>query len=117
MPVTLPAVGSFNWADSLNAAVQALSNFQDAQKLTKIASGTVVVNLVAAATANKAVTFPAGRFSATPVIVATMASGSSAYIAGIGGPTVNGFTAIGFHRDGTATTVNLTIHWIAVATV
>lgn len=116
MPVTLPAVGSSNWGDALNAAITALSNANDAQKLTAMASGSVAVSMVASDQVNQAVTFPAGRFASTPIIVATLASGSSVYIAGVGSQTVNGFTAKAFHRDGTATTVNLTINWIAVAT-
>lgn len=117
MPVTLPAVGSFNWGEALNAAITALSDEADAQKLSRMASGFVTVNLTAAASGSTAVLFPPGRFATTPIIVATLASGSTAYIAGVGSQNVNGFTAIAFHRAGTATTVSVTVHWIAVATL
>jgi hypothetical protein len=117
VPVTLPAVGSFNWGDALNAAVNALSQVQDAQKLKAIEAGVVGVPLTAAASGTTAVTFKPGRFSSTPIIVATAASNSISYIAGIGGQNVNGFTAIAFHRDGTATTATISVNWIAVATL
>lgn len=116
MPVTLPAVGSFNWGDIVNNAITALSLGFDTQHLLRTASGSVSVNLVAAASAVQAVTYPAGRFTSTPIVVATCASGSSAYVAGVGSMTVNGFNAIIFHRAGTATTNTLTCNWIAIAT-
>lgn len=117
MAVTLPAVGSMNWGDSLNNAVKAIDQSNDAQKLTTIASGSIVVDLNAAISGNKAVTFPAGRFSVIPMIVATAASNSASYVAGVGNPTVNGFTAVVFNRDSVSTTISITVNWIAVATL
>jgi hypothetical protein len=117
VPVVLPAVGSSNWGDALNAAVNALSQAQDVQKLTTIASGAVAITLTASASGTKVVSFPPGRFSSTPIIVATVASNSISYVAGVGNQNANGFTAIAFHRDGTAVTVNLTVNWIGIATL
>jgi len=117
VPVTLPTVGSFNWGDVVNTAINALSTAYDTQKLSRMASGSVAVTLTAAASGTAPVLFPPGRFASPPVVVATLSSGSAAYIAGIGSITVNGFTAIAFHRAATATSGVLTVQWIAVATL
>jgi hypothetical protein len=79
----------------------------------RIVTGTTAVPLSAAASGTAAVSFgPA--FSAVPVVTAVLASNSVTYIAGVGGVTSAGFTAIGFHRAGTASTATLTVSWTAI---
>jgi hypothetical protein len=86
--------------------------------LTRIASGTVLVNVNNAASGSAAVTFPAGRFTGTaPNIVATLATTSTMYIAGVGGQATTGFNANIFHRDGVVATTSLNVSWIAVQTL
>ena len=116
MPVILPAVGSFNWADTLNAAVQALAASYDAQKLTTIASGIDTVVFSNTNTASKLVTFPAGRFSSPPVVTVADANSSINWISSIGGITANQFTCYIFRRDTTLVSQTVTFHWIAVKT-
>lgn len=114
MPVTLPAVGSFNWGDIVNDAITALSLGYDTQHLARLATGAATVSMTAAANGSTAVTYPAGRFSVIPIVVATLASGSNVYVAGVGSSNINGFTALAFHKLGTATTISVTVNWIAI---
>jgi hypothetical protein len=79
-----------------------------------MAAGSVVVNLSAANSGTTAVTFPAGRFSAVPIVTATMAAGSASYVAGVGSVTASGFNAIAFQKDTATGTVALTVHWHAI---
>lgn len=116
MPVTVPIIGSQNWGEVLNAALLALAQANDTQKLTTIASGVVTVHLANSDSGLQAVTFPIGRFTATPVIVVSLAASSATYAAGLGSPTANGFNAIAFNRTpGANLTVDLPVNWIAVA--
>lgn len=80
---------------------------------TEEAAGDITVSLANAASGSVAVTFPAGRFTAAPAVVATVAGLSTTYVAGTGGRTAAGVTVIAFHRAGTASTVALTVSWIA----
>jgi hypothetical protein len=116
VPVTLPVAGTFNWADTLNAAIQALAAANDAQKLTTIASGIVNVDFANSNTASKVVTFPAGRFSTPPIVTVAAANASIEWIASIGLISANQFTCYVFHRNTTAITQTVAVHWIAVAT-
>lgn len=79
----------------------------------KLYRGSASITITAAAAGTTAVVFPA-PFSSAPTVVATLNSGSSTYIAGIGSKTASGFNAIAFHRAGTSTTVTVTADWIAV---
>jgi len=79
----------------------------------KLYRGAAAITISAAASGTTAVVFPAA-FSGNPTVVATLNSGSSTYIAGIGSRTASGFNLIAFHRAGTATTVTVNADWIAV---
>ena len=73
---------------------------------------TVSLNITAAATGSVAVTFPAGRFSANPVVTATVNGGSGTTV--FYGPAVSGLSSAGctlnmFHRDGSTGTAALVI--------
>jgi hypothetical protein len=114
MPVTLPTVGSLNWGDGLNAAITALSNARDAAHLTTVAMGTDTISFVAANTASKVITFPAGRFATTPVVMAIVAAGSINWIPSTGSVNANNFTLFVFRRDGTIQTTSFAVQWLAV---
>ena len=89
------------------AASQQLAEKIDARLVAlpaAVATGTVD-------TAGVAVTFPAGRFTATPVVTAT-ADNNDAAIVTIAGVTAAGFTIRCFDASGAAKVANL--NWIAV---
>lgn len=75
--------------------------------------GTVSIPLSNVASASLSVAFPE-TFSGTPNVQATMNANSSTYIAGTGAVTSTSFTALGFHRAGTASTVTLAVAWFAI---
>lgn len=86
---------------------QALANKLDARFAGlphAVATGTVT-------TAGAGVSFPAGRFTATPVVVATP-EWNNAATATISGVSRLGFTVRCFDQTGAALTT--TIHWIAI---
>jgi hypothetical protein len=79
----------------------------------RIVTGTAQIPLSAAASGSVAISFGTA-FSATPVVVAVMDSNSVTYLAGVGNVTTAGFSGLGFHRDGVASTATLTISWTAI---
>lgn len=74
---------------------------------------TVTLNIaVAASSGSVAVVFPAGRFSASPVVTATINGGTGASV--FFGPNLSGLSPSGvtlnvFHRDGGTATASLSI--------
>ena len=79
----------------------------------KSASGTVQIKLTNAATGQMAITFPPGRFTAAPLVVATPV-GSFLYCAAVGAPvTAAGCNILLFNRDGTSSNVTLNVNWTA----
>ena len=75
---------------------------------------TVVVG-TAGPSGSVVVTYPASRFSATPVVGATMAMSSSSYVVGTGNLGPTGCTIYAFHKDaGTNIPAgSYSVHWIA----
>lgn len=76
-------------------------------------------NIVApggAASAAVSVTFPVGRFTQPPIVIANVALGTINYVTNVGTPTTSGFTATIFHNTaGTNVGANTyPIHWHAV---
>lgn len=116
MPVTLPAVGSLNWAPALNAAINTLSAILDAQHLTAIASGSSTVAFNNVNTASTTITFPAGRFTNPPVVMVTQSASSVNWLVFTGSITANNFICYMFRRDGTNQTVTVNFQWLAVMT-
>jgi hypothetical protein len=114
MPVTLPAVGSNNWGDMLNAAITALSNAKDAAHLTAVAMGNDSIPFSNANTGNKLISFPAGRFASPPVVMVITAAASINWIPSTGAINANNFTCYLFRRDGTLQTTTIAIQWLAV---
>lgn len=78
-----------------------------------VAAGTVTVQAASGSpgVGSTPVTFPSGRFSATPVITVSAHSGAATVVnAQINNPTADGFDAVLLRNN----TVETTIHWIAV---
>lgn len=82
--------------------------------LPRIATGTASITPTAANTPTSvAVTFPAGRFTATPIVVAiphTSAPGTQVTGVGIGGRSASGCTIVGTRTD----TTDFEVGWIAI---
>lgn len=95
-------------------AVKALADWMEANGAKRVHAGSVVVPVTASATGTAAVVFPAGKFTAAPIVVA-MCIGTSVYFATTtGGPTAAGFTAQVRHNANTSQTVNVTVHYVAI---
>jgi len=114
MPVILPTVGSLNWGDTLNTAINALAAANDAQHMTNCAMGNDTISFVAANTASKVISFPGGRFASPPVVMAIVSAGSINWIPSTGAINANNFTLYVFRRDGTVQTTSIPIQWLAV---
>lgn len=82
--------------------------------LPRIATGTASITPTAANTPTSvAVTFPAGRFTATPIVVAiphTSAPGTQVTGVGIGDRSASGCTIVGTRTS----TTSFTVGWIAI---
>jgi hypothetical protein len=94
-----------------------LANKLDATVPFAFASGTVTVSLTAASSGTATVTFPTSRFSVAPIITATKVSGSGSATPLV--PMVTTVSSTGatiglYHPAGTAVTVSVTVHWIAI---
>lgn len=79
------------------------------------AAGSVTVNLSAAASGDAAVTFPVGRFNATPVLIPTVVGNNAYYAIRVtsGLSTAGGNVRV-CHRDNTAATASVQVDWVAV---
>lgn len=86
-------------------------------KTGAFASGTATVTLTAQNQNSVTITFPAGRFTSAPRVVATIsngASGSSKLQAMVTNKSTSGATIFARTGDGTTTSsTNVTIDWIA----
>lgn len=88
------------------------------EKLRVTASGSINVTLTAGnASASTVVTFPSGRFTDPPAVVATVNGGPTAYYAGTTTQTATGVTVFAVRRDGTnvGSTVTVPVSWFADA--
>lgn len=82
-----------------------------------MAAGSVSLSLSAQAVNFVAVTFPAGRFTATPMITVSQASlpaSSGLLIAKYTGASTSGFTLYAYNGPGTTVTTSATFSWLAV---
>lgn len=83
-----------------------------------IATGVDVLVFNASTSAEAlAITFPAGRFSAIPRVVATVDSGAAASIGivpRVQGVTTSGYNLNGYVSTGTAQTASIPVDWIAI---
>lgn len=106
--ITVPASGG--GAASVNSAnrVAAL-----AVGAPKIATGTATVSLAASTSGSQSITFPAGRFSTQPKVVATSNSSSLFTVQAAATSTTTG-TIILRHYEGSSITANVTVDWIAI---
>lgn len=84
----------------------------------RMAAGGINITFSNTPYSSASVTFPAGRFTATPIIVITQASlpaGAALLIPKFTGASPSGFTAYAYTGNATNTTVtNVQFHWIAV---
>ncbi len=80
-----------------------------------IASGTVTITLASQAGNSQSVTFPAGRFSTPPIVMATKQAGTlakaSVYAVGV---TASGCSIGLYQGDGTSTSGSVQVGWIAI---
>jgi hypothetical protein len=96
-------------------AIKALADAVAAKLGQQVATGQASVGLNAAASANVAVTFPAGIFTVVPRVVCVLAQNTSQVYATSGAVTTSGFTASLIARAGTAITIGpYGIDWVAV---
>lgn len=93
-------------------AMIAMGNYLDPR--IRLASGTVTVPVSAAVSGSATVTFPAGRFTQAPDIVAC-GTGAVAYawIVSTSGISANGATIGVRNADNTAITASPVVRWIA----
>ena len=77
------------------------------------AAGTTTISLSDAASGTTAVTFPASRFSAAPIVTVTPVGTSVMSGYSLSAPTTSGMTVGIRHVDGTAITATITVHWTA----
>lgn len=91
-------------------AIKALAQKIDTA-LGLMASGTTSVVLSNQSQSSTTVTFPAGRFTATPAVTASTASGT--YLANTVSPTTTSVQIWAAHRDGTAQSGTVSVAWIA----
>lgn len=75
--------------------------------------GTVVVTVSASASGSQAVAFPAGKFSAAPIVVTGVQAGATPYVASAASITATGFTANVRHAAGTSSSTTVTVHYVA----
>lgn len=93
--------------------IKALSDYLETRVVRAVLSGNVPVPVNPAANnGTAAVTFPVGKFAATPVVVVST-SGTSFWCAFTSGIGVGGFTATVRHIDGTAAVATPTVAWTA----
>lgn len=107
-PLDTDAVGDMH--AHIQALAQAVDDMVGAQ-----ATGKTNVTLVSSNGVSQAVVFPAGRFSAAPVVTATADNSNLNIFAQVSNVTAAGFDVIARHRDAGATvSATVTIHWHAV---
>jgi hypothetical protein len=94
-------------------AIQNLAQAIDT-RVRATAAGQVAVSVNAAATGSATVTFPAGRFTATPQCFGN--AQNSLYVAsiGAGGRTATGCTVTIRHIDQAVTTATPNVDWLAI---
>ena len=92
--------------------IKALADHLDARLPQAQATGALSVPVSNAVAGTAAVTFPVGRFTATPIVVVST-SGTTVWVAMSSGATASGFTATARNVDGTAATANPSVNWIA----
>lgn len=95
-------------------AIKALAQQLDLVGFKALHVGDGTVNLSAAAVGNVGVTFPVGRFTAAPKVVATVENGSSVYFVTVSGVTTAGCTLTVRHYTTTATTAAVKVNFVAV---
>lgn len=96
-------------------AIKALADFLNANGFKVIHAAQVSVSVAAAITGSTAVTFPAGKFSAAPMVICQALGFSGAYTAEPTAlPTATGFTLGVRRQDGTSTTATVQCHYIAL---
>jgi hypothetical protein len=96
--------------DAIKALAEAVGNYHGA----RIWATRVSITISNAASGNAAVTFPAGHFTAAPIVVASMSFSSTSYFAIATSSTTTGCSVSAIHRDGTLTTGTPTADVIAV---
>lgn len=95
-------------------AIQALADAVAAKLGQQVATGQVQVALNNAASANAAVTFPAGVFTVVPRVVCVLAQNTSQVYATSGSVTASGFTCSLIARAGAAITIGpYGVDWVA----
>lgn len=95
-------------------AMAAIANFLDLSGLPfRAATGTVNISMGGSGGVSVAVTFPVGRFTKAPVVVASASPGSNNYFASTYNATTSGFVMYVSHRDNTGTATSILNSWIA----
>lgn len=96
--------------------IHALADKLDATVPYAMAAGSTAIAVTNAPSGTTTVTFPAGRFTQPPLVVATVVGSSSPnFFAGVNpAPTAAGMTVRCTHVELSNTTATVTVHWIAI---
>lgn len=81
--------------------------------LDKTIRGTATITLAASASGSVAVTFPAGLFSAAPIVTATVIRAAHFYIVSADSITSSGMTLRVQHANSTSFSTSVVVHWTA----
>ena len=101
---------------AINAATQAETAAANAVAAARLATGTIAIS-VAGAGGTVNVTFPAGRFTAPPVVlVSRSTSGLAKYVPYVASVTPSGCVLGLYAGDGTTGSGSSTLSWIAIQT-
>lgn len=93
--------------------IKALADALEARLPRASYAGALSVPVSNAVSATAAVTFPAGRFTAVPIVVVST-SGTSVWVAMSSGASANGFTATVRQVDNAAATATPSVNWTAI---
>ncbi|MBO0866227.1 MAG: hypothetical protein J2P16_14275 [Mycobacterium sp.] len=80
----------------------------------RIAAGSVSIAIANANSGSASVTFPSGRFTTGPQVVATPVGAPTPFVAVSAGLSASGVTLWLRHVDNNTSTQNVTVRWIAI---
>ena len=105
-PYPLPTDPIADGADAIKALAQKIDDI-----VGTFAAGTIAIQGTGATSASAPITFPAGRFTVAPVVVATVTVGAVASVTAV---TAAGATVGVKRTDDAAFSSTFNVYWIAV---
>lgn len=104
-------------ASSIDDTSLSLANKLEAMIPFAVSAGSISVTLTAAASGFTAITFPVGRFTIAPLVMATMASapaGSGKFVPRVLNVTTSGASVYVYTGDATNASASVTVSWFAI---